>query len=224
MKTPRNDIQTKWVIRGFILGLTILYLVAFPIPVRPVGQFCNCIKCASCGCSRLVPRIDSRNLCQPACHPDQCDSDCPPGRDEREHSRTRGIPACGHHAFNGRCRLRAAARFFAEAKRIENELRSREQFLAKLNDIAASILTAQGPEQVIQKLTRDLAILLNANDCYITRWDTTIGQAVPVSSSVQPATASDDLKFEIRGNRPESGCVEGWACDRSGRYLHFSAG
>lgn len=38
MITPRVDIHTNWVIRGFILGLTILYLGPFPFLHDLVGD------------------------------------------------------------------------------------------------------------------------------------------------------------------------------------------
>lgn len=68
-------------------------------------------------------------------------------------------------------------------KQIEQQLRSRERFLSLLNDITHTIAASQNFETLMQNLVKELASLLEADDCYITRWDATKGQVIPVAGT-----------------------------------------
>jgi len=196
MKTPRVDIHSKWVVRGFILGLTILYLVTFPalhnwlgdsgtalsvLPVVAAGWFLGLT--AGIIASLLAILINALLIVVPA------------GMDGSILAQRGFLPEIIMLVMAG-AGTGLMGRLLPERKYIENELRFREQFLAKLNDITASILIAQGPEQITQKLAHDLASLLKADDCCITRWGISIGQAVPVSTSAQLTTLYNSIKFE----------------------------
>ncbi len=65
----------------------------------------------------------------------------------------------------------------------EAQLRSQERFLTLLNEITRSIIVSQDFNDLLGKLVRDLANLLEADDCYITRWDETTAQTVPLVTS-----------------------------------------
>ncbi len=67
--------------------------------------------------------------------------------------------------------------------RTESQLRDRESFLSILNNMTRSIITENNFETMMQALVVDLAALLNADRCYITRWDAEKGQVFPVVSN-----------------------------------------
>ena len=65
--------------------------------------------------------------------------------------------------------------------RAENELVSRGRFLALLNNMTHSIIAAQDFGTMMQVLVNDLTTLLEADSCYITRWDSVKEQVFPVA-------------------------------------------
>ncbi len=65
----------------------------------------------------------------------------------------------------------------------EIELQSRERFLALLNNMTRSIITEQNPDVMIQTLVNDLTTLLEADSCYITRWDPVREHVFPVATN-----------------------------------------
>jgi len=66
----------------------------------------------------------------------------------------------------------------------EAQLRSREKFLNLLNNMTRSIITAQSFDAMMQTLVNDLATLLDADSCYITRWDALNEQVFPVATNI----------------------------------------
>ena len=67
--------------------------------------------------------------------------------------------------------------------RTERELRSREKFLALLNDMTQSIVAGQDINTRMQTLVDDLAILLEADSCCITRWDSIKEKTFPMAAN-----------------------------------------
>ncbi len=75
------------------------------------------------------------------------------------------------------------------------QLRSRERFLELLNDMAHAITTAQSFEEMANILTNDITTLLNADSCYITRWDPIKEQVFPVANNNKTDWAFQKLKY-----------------------------
>jgi PAS domain S-box-containing protein len=72
-----------------------------------------------------------------------------------------------------------------DLKDTETVLREREQFLALLNNITNSIITARDWDVMIKELVMSLKILLEADDCYLTRWDEETGKTIPLSATAK---------------------------------------
>jgi signal transduction histidine kinase len=69
--------------------------------------------------------------------------------------------------------------------RAEAELAERARFFSALNKMTRSVMTAQNFEAMMQALTQDFADLLDADSCYITRWDAAKEQVFPVAASIE---------------------------------------
>lgn len=81
---------------------------------------------------------------------------------------------------------------FLRARETERLLRSRERFLSLLNQITHTIIAAKNLEDLpLQQLAQDLARLMEADDCFITRWDEKKQVAIPAASAAQ-----HDMPFE----------------------------
>lgn len=76
---------------------------------------------------------------------------------------------------------------------IEQRLRSRERFLSLLNDITHTIVAPQDFNTLMQNLVKELASLLQADDCYITRWDAARGQVFPVAGTSTTRTPYNQI-------------------------------
>ena len=72
---------------------------------------------------------------------------------------------------------------YEEYQGIMSQQRSRERFLELLNDMTHAITTAQTFEEMAKILTDDITTLLNADSCYITRWDAIKEQVFPVATN-----------------------------------------
>lgn len=77
----------------------------------------------------------------------------------------------------------------------ENTLRSRERFLSLLNDITHAIIASQDFDALMQNLVKELASLLEADDCTITRWDAEKNEVVIVASTAQPVPPHQEFRF-----------------------------
>ncbi len=71
--------------------------------------------------------------------------------------------------------------------RKEAELHSRERYLSMLNKMTHSIMAANNPDAMIEALIVDLKILLEADDCYLTRWNAETNQIIPLGTSAHLA-------------------------------------
>jgi signal transduction histidine kinase len=69
--------------------------------------------------------------------------------------------------------------------RTEIQLRSRERYLTLLNQITHDISASQSFDDLLKKLTRDMATLLGADACFITRWDENLKKTIPLTGSVE---------------------------------------
>ena len=77
----------------------------------------------------------------------------------------------------------------------EKQLRSRERHLSLLNQMTRTIIASQDLDTLLQNLVKDMANLLEADDCYITRWDEQRKRVIPVSSSAQLARPYSEMQF-----------------------------
>jgi len=69
--------------------------------------------------------------------------------------------------------------------RTEAQLRERERFLSLLNDMTQTIIASRNFDALMHTLANDLTILLNADSCYITRWDPIKEQVFPVATNAK---------------------------------------
>ncbi len=77
----------------------------------------------------------------------------------------------------------------------ESQLRSHEHYLTLLNDITRSIIISNNFDELLEKLVNDMARLLEADDCYITRWDETTKQTIPLVTSANMDKRYNKLSF-----------------------------
>jgi signal transduction histidine kinase len=82
-----------------------------------------------------------------------------------------------------------------ERERTLNNLRSHEHYLTLLNKMTHTIIASNDFEAPLKKLVRDMANLLEADDCYITRWDAVRKQVIPIASSAQLARPYSEMYF-----------------------------
>ena len=90
-------------------------------------------------------------------------------------------------------------------KEIEESLSSRERYLALLNEMTRAILLSQEIDSTLHTLAVNMAKLIQADDCYIARWDEERKTVIPVAatSSIagsQPSyrdSRSEDLKMAL---------------------------
>lgn len=76
-------------------------------------------------------------------------------------------------------------------KEVEESLSSRERYLALLNDMTRAVLLTRDFDSTLYALAENMAKLIDADDCYIARWDEERKLVIPVA-----ATSS------IEGSRP----------------------
>lgn len=67
--------------------------------------------------------------------------------------------------------------------RIELELRERNRYLSLLNEMTRLVITAKDFNLMMANLVKEFAVLLNADACYLTRWDATQRQAYPIATT-----------------------------------------
>ncbi len=80
-------------------------------------------------------------------------------------------------------------------QRTENELHVREKYFSLLNHMTQTIITSSEPNTMMQSLVKDFAVLLEADDCYITRWDADKQQAFPVATTAELAHPYTEFYF-----------------------------
>ncbi len=69
--------------------------------------------------------------------------------------------------------------------RIESELLSRARFFSLLSEMTQTIIAAQDFSAMMQTLVKNFTILLEADSCYITRWDPIKEQVFPVATNIE---------------------------------------
>ncbi|MDD2922006.1 MAG: GAF domain-containing protein [Anaerolineales bacterium] len=79
--------------------------------------------------------------------------------------------------------------------RTETNLRARERFLALLNNMTHAIIAAQDFDEMAKTLTDDFSSLLQADSCYITRWDAIREQVFPVATNNKKNPFFLNLKY-----------------------------
>ena len=74
-------------------------------------------------------------------------------------------------------------------KQVEAELHSRERYLSQLNSMTRTILLSSDFEATLGTLAVDMAKLIEADDCYITRWDDEKQLTIPTASTAKLETS-----------------------------------
>jgi len=67
--------------------------------------------------------------------------------------------------------------------RLGTESQSREKYFALLNDMTNKILLTRDFDSTLRSMAEDMAKLIDADDCYITRWDEARQMTIPVSTT-----------------------------------------
>ncbi|HET9905576.1 MAG TPA: GAF domain-containing protein, partial [Anaerolineales bacterium] len=73
----------------------------------------------------------------------------------------------------------------AEQERVESDLRSRERYLSLLNEMTRAILLSEDFDSTLSTLAVNLAKLIDADDCYITRWDEEQEVTIPTTTTAK---------------------------------------
>lgn len=81
--------------------------------------------------------------------------------------------------------------------RKETELQSRERYLSLLNKMTHSIIASDNPDAMIDILIMDLKILLEADDCYLTRWNDDTKKTIPLITSAALKKSYDNLDIPV---------------------------
>jgi len=88
-----------------------------------------------------------------------------------------------------------------ERKRVEESLYARERYLELLNEMTRAILLSKDFDTTLHTLAVDMAKLLNADDCYIARWDEERQTVTPVAATM--GIESERPGMSYRDTRPE---------------------
>ena len=86
-----------------------------------------------------------------------------------------------------------------ERKLAEKSLYAREQYLKLLNEMTQTVLLSKDIESTLSALAADMAKLIDADDCYIARWDEERQLVIPVATTVKierPYPAYRDARSE----------------------------
>ena len=73
----------------------------------------------------------------------------------------------------------------ANAAPVETETRSRERYFSLLNDMTHAILLAKDVDSTLRALAVNMAKLIEADDCYITRWDEEKQLTIPTATTAK---------------------------------------
>ena len=83
-----------------------------------------------------------------------------------------------------------------ERKQVEESLSARERYLALLNEMTHTILLSKDFDSTLHILAIDMAKLIDADDCYITRWDEARQWTIPAVTTAKlkmPFVSPHDL-------------------------------
>lgn len=185
MKRPRFTDHRRWGERGLVFGLTILYLLAFPFLHSMVGDSATAfsvLPVAAAGwyfglwsgfiASLVAILINAVFLASYA------------GMDFTILAHREVIPGLVTLVTVGAVAGRVG-QFLQERKRVEAELRRRERDLSLLNEMTRTILAAEDFTSTLQSLANGLARLVEADDCYVTRWDAERQLTVSMTTTVK---------------------------------------
>jgi PAS domain S-box-containing protein len=82
-------------------------------------------------------------------------------------------------------RLLGVVRDITERKKADENLLRQNVYLALLNDMTHAILLSEDFDSTLSRLAVDMAKLINADDCYITRWDEERQLTIPTASTAK---------------------------------------
>jgi len=85
-------------------------------------------------------------------------------------------------------------------KKAENDLRNQNEYLALLNEMNRVILVSDDYDSIIRVLAVNLKTIINADDCYILRWDEGKKLPIPVTTTAIldfPSTEADTNPDEL---------------------------
>ncbi len=82
-----------------------------------------------------------------------------------------------------------------EHKQAEEKINQQNEYLELLNNMTRAILLSKDFELTMQTLAVDMAKLMDADDCYITRWDPLKEKTVPVASTAKLARPYRNMQF-----------------------------
>jgi PAS domain S-box-containing protein len=97
--------------------------------------------------------------------------------------------------LEGRTCILASMFDITERKQAEAALQAREQFLSLLNNMTKTILLSRDFNATLETLAVDMAKLLDADDCQITRWDAALSKAFPGAATARPGQAFPALDY-----------------------------
>jgi len=102
-------------------------------------------------------------------------------------------------------------RYYFDARlRTEAQLRSQEHYLTLLNQMTHTVISSNDFDALLKSLVINMADLLEADDCYITRWDALRKQVIPIASSAQLARPYSEMYFSPGStNLTESALIAG---------------
>ena len=96
--------------------------------------------------------------------------------------------------LEGRPCILASMFDITERKRAEEALQARERYLALLNNMTKAILLSRDFESTLNVLAVDMAELLNADHCHITRWDFDLKRVI---SKFDPESAEHNMATAV---------------------------
>jgi len=81
---------------------------------------------------------------------------------------------------------------------IENQLHLRERYMTLLNEMTHTIIASRDFDALLNILVKDMSDLLEADSCYITRWDETLKKTIPwaTSENLDQPYASIDIPVD----------------------------
>ena len=85
-------------------------------------------------------------------------------------------------------RLLGVLRDITERKKAEEILHRQNEYLALLNDMTRAVLLSENFDSTMNTLAVDMAKLINADDCYVTRWDEERQLTIPTTTTAKLET------------------------------------
>ena len=86
-------------------------------------------------------------------------------------------------------RLLGVVRDITERKKADEILLRQNEYLALLNDMTRAVLLSEDFDSTMSTLAVDMAKLINADDCYITRWDEERQLTIPTTTTAKLETS-----------------------------------